>query len=54
MRLILTLLFIPCLCLARDWSFDVLMDGKLIGEHVFQLKEDGLILDRCDDVRFGS
>jgi hypothetical protein len=32
------LFFLPSICFAKDWNFDVLMDGKLIGEHTFQLK----------------
>ena len=34
------LFFLPSICFAKDWNFDVLMDGKLIGEHTFQLKEE--------------
>lgn len=52
MRFILTLLFIPCLCFGRDWSFDVLMDDKLIGEHVFQLKEDGKFQQLISNANF--
>jgi len=37
----LALLFFPSLCVAKDWAFDVLMDGDLIGEHTFNLKEEG-------------
>ena len=36
----LVLFFFPIFCFAKDWNFDVLMDGKLIGEHTFQLKEE--------------
>jgi Family of unknown function (DUF6134) len=51
-KLFIFLLFLPNLSFAKDWIFDVLMDGKLIGEHTFQLKEEGKFSQLASHAQF--
>ncbi|MCX7181836.1 MAG: DUF6134 family protein, partial [Candidatus Methylopumilus sp.] len=46
------LLLLPSISFAKEWNFDVLMDDKLIGEHSFQLKEEGKFNQLTSNAQF--
>jgi len=51
-NLITCLLLIPNITFAKDWNFDVFMDDKLIGEHIFQLKEENKFHQLTSNAQF--
>ena len=51
-NLITCLLLIPNITFAKDWNFDVFMDDKLIGEHIFQLKEENKLHQLASNAQF--
>ncbi len=51
-NLISCLILIPSISFGKDWNFDVFMDDKLIGEHTFQLKEEGDLNQLTSNAQF--
>ena len=51
-NLIFCLILIPSIYFGKDWNFDVFMDDKLIGEHTFQLKEEGDLNQLSSNAQF--
>ena len=51
-NLVFFLLFLPSISFAKEWNFDVFMDDKLIGEHFFQLKEEGKFNQLTSNAQF--